>query len=226
MSDRPLVDWTWIVEHLDDIGFRTVQHLWLAAIAVAVGFVIAFGLSLLVVRYRRLYGLVTGISGVLYTIPSLAMFAILVPITGLSLLTAEIPLVLYTLLIFIRNIVAGFDAVPREVIEAADGMGFTRRRRLRTIELPLAVPLIITGVRLASVSTIGLVMIVSLIGDNFGGLGLFIKEGIQTFFPTKVYVGAVLSLVLAFGADAAFVVVQRLLTPWSRARARTAVGTA
>lgn len=226
MSDRPLVDWTWIAEHLDDIGFRTVQHLWLAAIAVAVGFVIAFGLSLLVVRYRRLYGLVTGISGVLYTIPSLAMFAILVPITGLSLLTAEIPLVLYTLLIFIRNIVAGFDAVPREVIEAADGMGFTRRRRLRTIELPLAVPLIITGVRLASVSTIGLVMIVSLIGDNFGGLGLFIKEGIQTFFPTKVYVGAVLSLVLAFGADAAFVVVQRLLTPWSRARARTAVGTA
>ena len=226
MSDRPLVDWTWIVEHLDDIAFRTVQHLWLAAIAVAVGFVIAFALSLLVVRYRRLYGFVTGISGVLYTIPSLAMFAILVPITGLSLLTAEIPLILYTLLIFIRNIVAGFDAVPREVIEAADGMGFTRRRRLRTIELPLAVPLIITGVRLASVSTIGLVMIVSLIGDNFGGLGLFIKEGIQTFFPTKVYVGAVLSLVLALGADAAFVLVERMLTPWARARARPAVGTA
>ena len=218
MSDRPLIDWTWIVEHLDDIGFRTVQHLWLAAIAVAVGFVIAFGLSLLVVRYRRLYGLVTGISGVLYTIPSLAMFAILVPITGLSVLTAEIPLILYTLLIFIRNIVAGFDAVSGDVLEAADGMGFTRRRRLRTIELPLAVPLIITGIRLASVSTIGLVMIVSLIGDNFGGLGLFIKEGIQTFFPTKVYVGAVLSLVLAFGADAAFVLVERALTPWARAR--------
>lgn len=222
MSDRPLIDWTWIVEHLDDIAFRTVQHLWLAAIAVAVGFVIAFGLSLLVVRYRRLYGLVTGISGVLYTIPSLAMFAILVPITGLSLLTAEIPLILYTLLIFIRNIVAGFETVPRDVIEAADGMGFTRGRRLRAIELPLAVPLIITGVRLASVSTIGLVMIVSLIGDNFGGLGLFIKEGIQTFFPTKVYVGAVLSLTLAFGADAAFVALQRALTPWSRARARSA----
>lgn len=224
MSGKPFVDWTWIAEHLDDIAFRTVQHLWLAAIAVAVGFVIAFGLSLLVVRYRRLYGLVTGISGVLYTIPSLAMFAILVPITGLSLLTAEIPLVLYTLLIFIRNIVAGFDAVPRDVIEAADGMGFTRTRRLRTIELPLAVPLIITGVRLASVSTIGLVMIVSLIGDNFGGLGLFIKEGIQTFFPTKVYVGSVLSLALAFGADAAFVALERALTPWARARARTTVG--
>jgi osmoprotectant transport system permease protein len=103
-------------------------------------------------------------------------------------------------------------------------MGFTRGRRLRAIELPLAVPLIVTGLRLASVSTIGLVMIVSLIGDNFGGLGLFIKEGIQTFFPTKVYVGAVLSLVLAFAADAALVAVERALTPWARARARTAVG--
>jgi osmoprotectant transport system permease protein len=224
MSGKPLVDWTWIADHLDDIAFRTVQHLWLAAIAVAAGFVIAFGLSLLVVRFRRLYGPVTGVSGVLYTIPSLAMFAALVPITGLSVLTAEIPLILYTLLIFIRNIVAGFDSVPRDVIEAADGMGFTRGRRLRAIELPLAVPLIVTGLRLASVSTIGLVMIVSLIGDNFGGLGLFIKEGIQTFFPTKVYVGAVLSLVLAFAADAALVAVERALTPWARARARTAVG--
>lgn len=223
MSGRPLVDWGWIADHLDDIGFRTVQHLWLAAIAVAVGFVIAFGLSLLVVRVRRLYGPVTGLAGVIYTIPSLAMFAALVPLTGLSLLTAEIPLILYTLLIFIRNIVAGFESVPREVLEAADGMGFTRGRRLRTIELPLAVPLIVTGLRLASVSTIGLVMIVSLIGDNFGGLGLFIKEGIQTFFPTKVYVGAVLSLVLAFAADAVFVAIERALTPWARVRARSAV---
>ena len=218
MNGRPLIDWTWIVDHLDDIAFRTVQHLWLAAIAVAAGFVIAFALSLLVVRLRRLYGPVAGVSGVLYTIPSLAMFAALVPITGLTLLTAEIPLILYTLLIFIRNIVAGFESVPRDVLEAADGMGFTRGRRLRSIELPLAIPLIITGLRLASVSTIGLVMIVSLIGDNFGGLGLFIKEGIQTFFSTKVYVGAVLSLVLAFAADAAFVGVERVLTPWARAR--------
>ena len=223
MSGRPLVDWTWVVEHLDDIAFRLAQHLWLAAIAVAAGFVIAFALSLVALRYRWTYGPITGISGILYTIPSLAMFALLVPITGLSLLTAEIPLILYTLLIFVRNIVAGFDAVPRDVLEAADGMGFTRRRRMRTIELPLAVPLIITGLRLASVSTIGLVMIVSLIGDNFGGLGLFIKEGIQTFFPTKVYVGAVLSLVLAFAADAVFVTLERAITPWSRARAQASL---
>lgn len=223
MSGRPLVDWSWIVDHLDDIAFRTAQHLWLAAIAVAVGFTIAFALSIAVVRVRRLYGPVTGLAGVLYTIPSLAMFAALVPVTGLSLLTAEIPLILYTLLIFIRNIVAGFQTVPQEVLEAADGMGFSLGRRLLAIELPLAIPLIVTGLRLASVSTIGLVMIVSLIGDNFGGLGLFIKEGIQTFFPTKVYVGAVLSLVLAFAADAAFVGLERALTPWAHAQARAAV---
>ncbi len=218
------MNWGWIVDHLDDIAFRTAQHLWLTVIAVGAGFVIAFALSLLIIRGQRLYGPVTGSAGVLYTIPSLAMFVGLVPITGFSLLTAEIPLVIYTLLILIRNIVAGFQSVPHDILESADGMGFTRARRLRTIELPLAIPLIVTGLRLASVSTIGLVMIVSLIGDNFGGLGLFIKEGIQTFFPTKVYVGAVLSLVLAFGADAVFVAIERALTPWARARSRAASG--
>ncbi len=226
MSGRPLIDWTWIGEHLDDIAFRTVQHLWLAGIAVAAGFVISFALSLAIRRWTNLYGPVTGVAGVLYTIPGLGLFAALVPITGLTTLTAVIPLTLYTLLIFIRNIVAGFEAVPREVLEAADGMGFTPGRRLRTIELPLAIPLIVTALRLATVSTIGLVMIVSLIGDNFGGLGLFIKEGIQTFFPTKIYVGAVLSLVLAFVADAVFVGIERGLTPWARARARSTVGAA
>jgi osmoprotectant transport system permease protein len=222
MSGRPLVDWEWIAEHLDDVAFRTGQHLWLAAIAVVVGFVISFGLALAIRSYPRLYGPITGISGVLYTIPSLALFAVLVPVTGLSVLTAEIPLILYTLLIYVRNIVAGFRTVPDDVREAADGMGFTPGRRLWRIELPLAVPLIVSGIRIASVSTIGLVMIVALIGNNFGGLGLFIREGIQTFFPTKIYVGAVLSVVLAFVADALFVAVERAITPWARARAARA----
>lgn len=226
MNGRPLLDWTWIVEHLDDMAFRTAQHLWLAGIAVAAGFVISFALALAIRRIPNLYGPITGIAGVLYTIPGLGLFAALVPITGLTTLTAVIPLTLYTLLIFVRNMVAGFEAVPRDVLEAADGMGFTPGRRLRAIELPLAIPLIVTALRLASVSTIGLVMIVSLIGDNFGGLGLFIKEGIQTFFPTKIYVGAVLSLVLAFLADAVFVGIERALTPWARARAQSVRGAA
>ena len=226
MTGKPLIDWAWIADHLDDIAFRTGQHLWLAAIAVIAGFLISFGLSLVVIRVPRLYGLVTGVAGVLYTIPSLALFAALVPLTGLSTLTAVVPLTIYTLLIYVRNIVAGFQSVPADVLEAADGMGYSAWRRLRDIELPLAIPLIVTGLRVATVSTIGLVMIVSLIGDNFGALGLFIKEGIQTFFPTKVYVGAVLSLVLAFAADGLFVGVERAMTPWARRRAQAAVGSA
>jgi osmoprotectant transport system permease protein len=224
VTGKPLIDWAWIADHLDDIAFRTGQHLWLAGIAVVAGFLISFVLSIAIRRMPRLYGPITGIAGVLYTIPGLGLFAALVPITGLSTLTAVIPLTLYTLLIFIRNIVAGFESVPPEVLEAADGMGYTAARRLRAIELPLALPLIVTALRLATVSTIGLVMIVSLIGDNFGALGLFIKEGIQTFFPTKIYVGTVLSLALAFGADAVLVGIERLLTPWARARAQAAVG--
>jgi len=223
-DDRPLIDWGWIAGHLDDIAFRTGQHLWLALIAVAAGFAISFALSLWVLRRPTLYGPITGIAGILYTIPSLALFAALVPITGLSILTAEIPLVLYTLLILVRNIVAGFGSVPDDVREAADAMGMSRLERLRRIELPLAIPLIVAGLRLATVSTIGLVMIVTLIGNNFGGLGLFIKEGIQSFFATKVYVGAGLSVALAFAADWALGRLEHALTPWARARAEQAVG--
>lgn len=215
----PLLDLAWIGDHLDDIGLRLVQHLAISAIAVAAGLAIAMALALWARRTPWLRAPVTGAAGVLYTIPSLAMFAALVPFTGLTLLTAEIPLVVYTLLILFRNIMAGFDAVPAEVLEAADGMGYRSGQRLRQIELPLAVPLIIAGVRLAAVSTIGLVMIVSLLGRNFGGLGVFITEGIQTFFATKVYVGAALSVFLAVAADLALVALERRATPWARGRA-------
>ncbi len=218
MATKPLVDWAWIGDHLDDIAVRTIQHLGIASIAIVVGFAISFVLSLWAVRDRRVFAPITGLAGVLYTIPSLALFAALVPITGLSLLTAEIPLVLYTLLILVRNIVAGFDAVPNDVLEAASGMGFSRVGRLWRVELPLAIPLIVAGLRLASVSTIGLVTIAAILGEKFGGLGVFITEGLQTFFPTKVYVGAVLSVALALGADLLFVALQRRLTPWARAR--------
>jgi len=217
--DEPLIDWAWIADHLDDIGLRLGQHLGIAALAVAVGLALAMALALWARRTPGLRGPVTGVTGILYTIPSLAMFAALVPFTGLSLLTAEIPLVVYTLLILFRNIMAGFDAVPDEVREAADGMGYRSGERLRQIELPLAIPLIIAGIRLASVSTIGLVMIVSLLGRNFGGLGVFITEGIQTFFATKVYVGAALSVALAVAADLALVALERRATPWARDRA-------
>ena len=218
IADQPLLDLGWIGAHLDDIALRTLQHLGLSAVAVGLGFALAFALATWAVRHRRARALIVALAGIVYTIPSLALFAALVPFTGLSLLTAEIPLVLYTQLILVRSILTGFDAAPAEVLEAADALGYTRRGRFVAVELPIAVPMIVAGLRLASVSTIGLVMIVTLIGNNFGGLGLFIKEGITSFFPTKVYVGAALSVLLAVGADLALARLERRLAPWAAAR--------
>ncbi len=212
-----MIDWGWMADHLDELAFRLVQHVYLAAIALAVGFVLSFGLAIWSVRRRRVYAPITAAAGILYTIPSLAMFAALVPITGLSLVTAEVPLVLYTLLIFVRNIVAGFDGVPADVLEAADGMGYRTSQRLRRVELPLSLPLVIAGLRVASVSTIGLVTITGAIGDRFGGLGFFIFEGWRHYFPTEMLFGAVPSMALAVAVDLALVAVQRRATPWSRA---------
>ena len=209
-----MIDWGWIAGHVPAIGGRLVQHGEVAAIALVVGFAISFLLAVAAVRARRFYPLIAGISGVLFTIPSLALFAVFVTITGLSLLTVEIPLVIYTLVIYVRNIVAGFDSVPSDVVEAADGMGFTRNGRLLRVELPLAVPLMVAGLRLASVSTIGLVTITGTLGQAFGGLGFFIFD--RPTFATEILVGAIGSIVLAIAADVLFGVLQRRLTPWSQ----------
>ncbi len=217
MNEKPLIDFDWILTHLDDILIRTLQHIQLTAIPIAIGFVISLGLSVWAVRRPRIYPPMTAMTGLLYTIPSLAAFAFLRPIFGLSLLTAVIPLTTYTLLILVRNNVAGFQSVPVEVLEAAEGMGYTRRERLRYVELPLAIPLMITGLRLATVTTIGLATVAAILGDSFGGLGQFITEGLQTLFPTKIYVGAVVSVALAFAADFAFIQLERRLTPWAQA---------
>jgi len=210
-----VIDWGWVGDHLGAMLGRTVQHLELAAIALAVGFAISFGLALIVTSYRWIYPLISGIAGILYTIPSLAVFAALVSITGLSIYTAEIPLIAYTLVILVRSIVAGFDSVPGDVLEAADGMGYDRRERFQRIVLPLSVPLIVAGLRLASVSSIGLVTITATLGASFGGLGFFIFEGYHREFPTEILVGAVPSIVLAILVDIAFVRIQRRLTPWA-----------
>lgn len=211
------VDWGWILDHADAIAYRSLQHLYLAAIAVAIGFLISFALAVWSVRRRAVYAPITAIAGILYTIPALALFAALIPITGIELSTAEIPLILYTFVILIRNIVAGFDAVPPEVREAAAGMGYGTWQRLWRVELPLAIPLIIAGLRLASVSTIGLVTISATIGNRFGGLGYFILDGYRLGFATEMYVGALPSVLLAVLADVAFVQLGRWLTPWTRA---------
>jgi len=211
-----VIDLVWVVEHLDDLAGRTVQHLYLSAIAVAIGFAVSFGLAVWSIRRRSIYGPVVAVAGLLYTIPSLALFPILVSLTGLSDATAVVPLVLYSLLIFVRNIVAGFDLVPADVVEAADGIGYTTAGRFWRIELPLAIPLVVAGVRLASVSTIGLVTITGILGDRFGGLGFFIFEGLRHNFVTEIFAGGLASILLAIAVDLALVTVQRRLTPWLR----------
>jgi osmoprotectant transport system permease protein len=214
-----VIDWAWIGDHVDELLAKAVQHLYLTVISVAIGFAISFGLAIWSVRRRRVYGPLTLFTGILYTIPSLFLFPILVPITGLTALTAIIPLVLYSLLIFLRNIVAGFDSVPRDVLESADGMGYTTGSRFWSVELPLAIPLVVAGIRLATVSTIGLVTISGVLGDAYGGLGFFIFEGWRRVFPTEIFAGAFLTIVLAVTIDLLLVVAQRQATPWSRAGA-------
>jgi osmoprotectant transport system permease protein len=216
---EPLVRWDWIGSHLGAIGDRVGQHLELAAIAIVVGFVISFALATIAIRQRRIYPAIATLSTVAYTIPSVALFAALVAITGLTTVTAEVPLVLYTLVLLVPNIVAGFDSVPPDVLDAADGMGYSRGQRWRSVELPLAVPLIVAGLRLATVSTIGLVTVSAIIGNSFGGLGYYILDGYHRSFSTEILVGGLLSIALAVAADLGFVVLQRILTPWAAARA-------
>jgi osmoprotectant transport system permease protein len=213
-AGEPTIRWDWVASHAGEIGLRVGEHLELTAIAVIVGLAIAFALSLLALRVPKLYPPITFVSGILYTIPSLALFAFLVPYTGLSILTAEIGLVSYTLLILVRNIVGGIRGVPAEVRDAARGMGYTPRQILWRIELPLALAVIFAGIRVATITTIGLVTVTALIGE--GGLGYFILLGIQLFFSTPLIVGALGSVLFAVIADAALVLVQRSLTPWTR----------
>jgi osmoprotectant transport system permease protein len=196
-----------------------MEHLQLTAIAVAIGLLISFPLGVYAFRHKRAYAPITIVTGILYTVPSLALFAFLVPYTGLSVTTAEIGLVSYTLLILIRNIVAGLAGVPVDAREAAVGMGYSPRQLLWRVELPLAIPVILAGIRLATVTTIGLVTVAALIGR--GGLGYFILSGFRRDFTTSMVVGAVLSVLLAVAVDAILLLVERGLTPWATRRVRT-----
>lgn len=213
-QDRPLIDWGWIGRNWDQIVDRTWEHLLLTGIPVAAGFIIAIGLSLVVLRWRRAYAPITMVTGILYTIPSLAAFALLIPFVGATATNAIIALTSYTLLILIRNIVAGIDGVPPEILEAADGMGYTRAARFWTMEIPLALPVIVAGLRIAAVTTVGLVTVTAVLG--LGGYGFFILRGFNTFFLTQTLVGVVLSVVLATVIDLGFVGLQRWLAPWQR----------
>ena len=217
----PLFLWSWVSDHIPEITSKLWEHVELTFLAVFIGLLISFPLAVFAFRHRRFYAPITWVTGLMYTIPSLALFVMLLPLFGLSTTTAEVGLVSYTLLILIRNIVAGLDGVPADTKEAALGMGFTRRQLLWKVELPLAMPVIIAGIRIATVTTIGLVTVTALIGK--GGLGFFILQGLEQFFSTPIILGAALSVALALLADGLLLLAQRLLTPWTRAaRARSA----
>jgi osmoprotectant transport system permease protein len=218
---QPFIDWGRIVDERAEIVAKLFEHLQLTVIAVVVGFAISLPLAIYAYRHRRVYGPLTAVTGVLYTIPSIAFVGFMLPFTGLSATTIEVPLVTYTLLIFIRNIVSGLEAVPDDAREAARGMGFSDRQLLWKVELPLALPVIMAGVRLATVTTIGLVTISAVIG--LGGFGRFILTGLNTFDTTLSLLGAVLSLALAVAVDAALVGVERGITPWARRRSTRGV---
>lgn len=197
----------------------TVQHVWITAVSVAIGLVIAFPLALLARRGRHFAGPVLGLTTVIYTVPSLAMFSLLLPVFGLSASLVVTGLVLYSLTILVRNILAGLEAVPEEVKEAARGMGYGPSRLLWEVEIPLALPALMAGLRIASVSTVALTTVGSLVGK--GGLGNLIRDALPSLFKAQVLAASVLCVVLAVAADLLLLGVQRWLTPWTRARAAT-----
>jgi osmoprotectant transport system permease protein len=222
-TDQPLILWSWIRDHLNEVASRGLEHIWLTLWAVAIGLMISFPLAILAHRRRRLQGPITWVTGVLYTVPALATILLLVAVTGFSYVTVIIPLTSYTLLILIRNILAGLEGVPDDAKDAALGMGFTPRQMLWRVEIPLAMPVIIAGIRIATVSTIGLVTIAALIGR--GGFGQFILEGLDELFWTPLLLGVVLSVAFAIVADVLLIGIGKLLSPWAKAANLRAVGT-
>lgn len=192
------------------------QHVTISVVAVVAGVLLSLPLALLARRSRALETLVVGAAGVLYTIPSLALFSFLVPFTGLTPRTAMIALALYTLVILVRNTVTGLAQVPPDVLEAARGMGLGPVRRLLRVELPIALPSIVAGIRIATVSTISLLTVAAYVGT--GGFGQLIDAGFRADYKAQVATACLACVLLALLADALLVLAQRALTPWSRAR--------
>jgi osmoprotectant transport system permease protein len=216
-SAGPLVQWSWVSSNRSMILSLLWQHVQLTAIAIAIGLVISLPLGILAWRFRTLRRPLVGVTGALYVVPSVALLLLVAPITGFfSITTAEVALVSYTLLILIRNIIAGLDSVPADVLDAAQGMGYTPLEALRKVQLPLALPSILAGVRVATVTVVGLVNVTAFIGQ--GGLGQLIIQGFQSDFNTEIVVGLVLSVLLAAIADALIVAGERLSLPWARSR--------
>ena len=197
-----------------DLTDALVQHVEIVLASVLLGLAVAVPLALLARRYRKLEGLIVGTTTAIYTIPSLALYSLLVPITGLGVNTVVIGLGLYSLTILVRNILEGLRAVPNEVRESAIGMGYAARRMLWRVEVPLALPAIMAGLRVATVSAVALTTVGSIL--DYGGLGDLLVEGTRTDFKAQVLATSVLCVLLAITLDIVLVGVQSAFTPWTR----------
>lgn len=228
LGANPFFRWSYVTSQWGQIQADLVQHIELTLLAVAIGTVIAIPLAVLAWRFRIVRTPVFGVASALYIIPSLALFAVLggiIPggyVPPNSWLTAEVALVGYTLLILIWNTVAGLNAVPSDAREAATALGYSPTAALMRVDLPLALPYIFAGLRVATSTVIGLVTVTALIG--LGGLGQQITYGFNIGYNTPIIVGLVLSIILAAIADLLWVGAQRLAVPWSRTSRRARQG--
>lgn len=204
----------YVIDRSDEIIDATVQHLAITVAAVVLGLLIAFPLALVARRLPRLESGVLAVTTGIYTVPSLALFPLLVPFTGLSPTTVVIGLALYALTILVRSLLEGLRSVPDDVRESATGLGYGRGSLLMKVELPLALPVVMAGLRVATVSTVALTTVGSLVA--YGGLGNLIKDGVLTNFRAELFTASVLCVVLAVTLDGLLVLAQRLLTPWTR----------
>jgi osmoprotectant transport system permease protein len=209
------MNWGWLDRNLDVVWEDVQEHVQIALIALLLGVLIAFPLGLIAYRWRAAYGPLLALTQILYTVPSLALFVLLINATGLGQEPVIIGLTIYSLVILVRNLVEGLRAVPRDVIDAATAMGYRQTRRLFAVELPIALPAIVAGLRVAAVSNISLVSVGALIGT--GGLGQLFIHGFQIDNPIEIWTGIVATLLLAVVVDLLIVGGGRLLTPWTRA---------
>jgi osmoprotectant transport system permease protein len=211
--------WSWIPQNLSQILSLTGQNAYLGIISALIGLVISVPVGIACVRWQRLYPPVLSLTSAIYAIPTLAIFVILIDYTGLGDETVIIALTLFSLCVLVPNVVDGLRSVPEPVRQAATAMGFGTLRRLVQVELPVAIPIIIAGLRIATVSSISLASLGQLIGVST--LGYFFIDGEQRDFATEIWVGIGLVIVLAVAADLVLVAIRRLLTPWQRGRAKS-----
>jgi osmoprotectant transport system permease protein len=209
------MNWGWLDRNLDTVLEYLREHVEIAVVALVLGALIAFPIGLIAYRWRITYGPLLAITQILYTIPSLALFVLLINAVGLGQQPVIIGLTIYSLVILVRNLVEGLRNVPKDVIDAATAMGYRQTRRLFAVELPIALPAIIAGLRVAAVSNISLVSVGALIGT--GGLGQLFIHGFQIDNPIEIWTGIVATLLLALVFDLLIVGGGRLLTPWTRA---------